>query len=273
MKPSIWTHLLASVCGGLVVAGVLVAVGITHDSTTRTTPDQTYNPGNNAGAVSQTQAPLDSIYRRYAPGVVKVTAIIDRAPRSVVGQHSAGTSSQAAPTVNTGSGFLVSSGRDDYVVTSYHLIEGADQVHGITVQFAIGVSRPATLIRYQDDVAVLKVNTAGITSTVAPLLLGNTQIVQPGDSVIALANPPVGVDRTIKSGIVSALAAQLHSGGVTVNNVIQTDLPAGGTDVGGPLLNSGGYVIGVMGALGGIAFASPIGTATQLLAALSPASH
>jgi S1-C subfamily serine protease len=106
--------------------------------------------------------------------------------------------------------------------------------------------------------------------------------VQVGDPTLAIGNP-FGLDRTLSSGIVSALQAQVPApSGLRIDNVIQTDAAVGLGDSGGPLLDAAGRVIGInsriesaRGAGGqrlGIQFAIPIDTAKALLPRLERAA-
>jgi S1-C subfamily serine protease len=110
---------------------------------------------------------------------------------------------------------------------------------------------------------------------VSPLELGDSRNVQVGDPTLAIGNP-FGLDRTLTSGIVSALQAQIPApSGLRIDNVIQTDAPVGQGDSGGPLLDATGRVIGINsrieggnGQRFGIQFAIPIDTAKELLPSL-----
>jgi S1-C subfamily serine protease len=115
---------------------------------------------------------------------------------------------------------------------------------------------------------VLRIPTEGIT--LHPLTLGNSSKAVVGDPVLAIGNP-FGLDRTLTTGVVSALQRQITSpNGFQIDNVLQTDAPINPGNSGGPLLNSSGEVIGINsqietggsgGGSVGIGFAVPINTA------------
>src|SRR5207237_805821 len=117
------------------------------------------------------------------------------------------------------------------------------------------------------DVAVLQVKTPSRAFT--PLKLGNSDAVQVGDSVVAIGNP-LGEDRSITAGIVSALQRRIFaSNGAPIDHVIQTDAALNHGNSGGPLLDARGQVIGVNSQIQtsggsdgniGIGFAIPIDT-------------
>jgi putative serine protease PepD len=177
--------------------------------------------------------------------------------------------------VSTGSGFLVD-GRGD-VLTDYHVIDGADRTQGVTVEFENHVTRRAGVVSVDpgSDLAVLHVDTHGLPA-VAPLRLGDSTTVRVGDPTLTIGNP-FGIDRTLTSGIVSALQHEIQAAdGRTIDNVIQTDQPIDAGNSGGPLLNAGGYVIGINSQVATtangtrpgqtLAFAIPIDTADAILA-------
>src|SRR6478736_4448722 len=161
------------------------------------------------------------------------------------------------------------------VLTNYHVIEGANRSNGVSVQFEDNVTRTAVVVDQDpnNDLALLKVNTAGVPE-VHPLVLGDSTTVQVGDPTLAIGNP-FGLDRTLTSGIVSALQRQIQGpSGFSIDNVIQTDAPINPGNSGGPLLDAAGRVIGInsqiatgeggQGAVG-IGFAIPVNTAREFI--------
>jgi S1-C subfamily serine protease len=125
------------------------------------------------------------------------------------------------------------------------------------------------------DVALLKV--VANSRALKPLRLGDSDEVQVGDQVAAIGNP-LGYERSITLGIVSALHRSLTSpGGTPIDRVIQTDAVLNRGNSGGPLLNAQGQVIGVSSAIAtgdtasgntGIGFAIPINTVRDVVAQL-----
>jgi S1-C subfamily serine protease len=94
-----------------------------------------------------------------------------------------------------------------------------------------------------------------------------------GDPVVAIGNP-FGLQRTVTTGIVSALQRQIDApSGFSISNVIQTDASINPGNSGGPLLDSQGRVIGINSQIAtgggqgsvGIGFAVPVNTAKDLL--------
>ena len=167
------------------------------------------------------------------------------------------------------------------MLTDYHVVDGADRSAGVTVEFEGKIIRRARVVAVdpRSDLAVLHIDMRGLP-TVRPLTLGESSTVRVGDPTLTIGNP-FGVDRTLTSGIVSALAHRLPAAdGQAIDNVIQTDQPIDAGNAGGPLLDAGGQVIGINSEVttpesGGrsgqaLAFAVPIDTAGEIL---SRAAH
>ena len=118
----------------------------------------------------------------------------------------------------------------------------------------------------ENDIALIKIEPPSGGLTVAEL--ADSAAVTPGDIAIAIGSP-LGLDKTVTSGIVSAVNRDVNSFQVSLKGLIQTDAAINPGNSGGPLLNAKGEVIGIntLGAMGisGIGFAVPINTAKQLL--------
>jgi putative serine protease PepD len=235
------SHLASAVAGGLVVAGTFLVLGVTGRRSTETIVEQGPLMARPEASTSSALT-AHAIYVRNAAGIVYVRAD---------GARNRGAAA--------GSGFLVD--RKGDILTSSSLIAGAASA---TIEFSGEVVRRAAVIDSDDGVAVLRADLSGVP-TVAPLPCGDSATVRVGDPVLALGDP-VGYDRTLTSGIVSALQQQVTgTNGSTIANVIQTDAPVSPGSAGGPLLDAYGRVIGVTGFGGSISFAVPIDTARKVL--------
>lgn len=170
----------------------------------------------------------------------------------------------------SGSGFFISN--DGYIVTNNHVVEGAKSV---SVVLSNGAEQDATVIGTDpyNDIAVLK--TEGSVPAVAAL--GNSDALQPGESVIAIGSPLGDFKNTVTVGVVSATGRSIDTGqGYQIEGLIQTDAAINQGNSGGPLVNLAGQVIGVntlivrgngSGAVAeGLGFAIPVDSA-QVVAA------
>ncbi|TML03373.1 MAG: trypsin-like serine protease, partial [Actinobacteria bacterium] len=162
-----------------------------------------------------------------------------------------------------------------HILTNAHVVEGSKTA---SVRFEEGGDLIDADVVGRDlstDIAVLKVDPS--QAKLKPLALGNSNRVQVGDPAIAIGNP-FGYDRTVTTGIISALQRQIRApNGFTIDHVIQTDAAINPGNSGGPLLDAAGRVIGInsqietgSGGNGnvGIGFAIPIDTIKQKLSEL-----
>ncbi|HEY8344929.1 MAG TPA: trypsin-like peptidase domain-containing protein [Bacillota bacterium] len=162
----------------------------------------------------------------------------------------------------TGSGFIFRA--DGYVLTNYHVIEGADR---ITVNLKNGQKYQAEVIGKDEkyDLAILKINAKNLPY----LELGDSDAIQIGQWVVAIGNP-YGLHETVTTGIISALNRNLKS--VNESALIQTDAAINPGNSGGPLVDLEGKVIGINEAIlsnaQGIGFAIPINLVKENLAEL-----
>src|SRR3954454_6080505 len=256
--------LLAAVLGGGVAAGVTVALTDGGGDGTTTTIVRQSGLGTGRENVENGLTPRD-IYRRYAPGVVFVRAEVVR--RGAASPFDLFPQEQRSE--STGSGFVIDKAGD--ILTNNHVIDGATKV---SVQFADKHTLKATVVGRDPstDLALLRFNAEGQDLT--PLPLGSSKDVQVGDPTIAIGNP-FGLDRTLTTGVVSALQRQIQApNGFAINDVIQTDAAINPGNSGGPLIDAAGRVIGINSQIEtggsssgnvGIGFAVPIDTAKRIL--------
>jgi S1-C subfamily serine protease len=264
--------LVAAVVGGGVAAGVSTLIDNNGDSGGHTTtvirqPAVASQGANGKANVAEGLTAAD-IYKRYAPGVVYVKSEIIENTNNPFDFGFGGSQKSEA----TGSGFVIDDGGD--ILTNNHVIDGATR-GSITVSFADQKTLKATVVGKDPstDLALLKVDPDGLD--LKPLPLGSSKDVQVGDPTIAIGNP-FGLDRTLTTGVVSALQRQIQApNGFAIKDVIQTDAAINPGNSGGPLIDSAGRVIGInsqietggSGSEGnvGIGFAIPIDTAKQIL--------
>jgi putative serine protease PepD len=225
-RPVISLAAAALIGGG---AGAVVTDALQSDSQAATSPG-TAAPTYTIAATTTNGLTPHQVYEQAKDSVAYITADITQQGVGPFGQTEQGTA--------TGSGFVVRS--DGYVVTNDHVVADASDVK---VKIGDGRTLPATVVGTDPstDLAVLKVDATGLKA----LPLGNSDAVQVGDPVDAIGNP-FGLDRTLTTGVVSALQRQISSpNNFTIDNVIQTDAAINPGNSGGPLFNAAGQVIGV----------------------------
>jgi S1-C subfamily serine protease len=267
------TSVGAAVIGGLVV-GILGWVAIaagwiqsSSDNNDGTTLAATPLPQPAAEKTSGKGLTVNQIYQSDSPGVAFIQA--QQAPQSPSPLNPFGGSGGGTA---TGSGFVID--HDGHILTNAHVVDGASKIE-VTLGNTDNSSSsavPAQVVGKDDstDIAVLKVNAP--SDELHPLALGDSSQAQVGDPVVAIGNP-FGLDRTVTSGIVSALQRQIKApNGFTIDNVIQTDAAINPGNSGGPLIDAQGAVIGInaqiesggSGGNVGIGFAVPINKSRQV---------
>jgi 2-alkenal reductase len=76
--------------------------------------------------------------------------------------------------------------------------------------------------------------------------LGNSDALQPGETVIAIGSPLGDFKNTVTVGVVSATGRSIDTGnGVLMEDLIQTDAAINQGNSGGPLVNLAGQVVGI----------------------------
>jgi serine protease Do len=139
----------------------------------------------------------------------------------------------------SGSGIFISD--KGYILTNNHVIDG---VTDVSIVLSDGSPEKATVVgadKYS-DIAVLK--TGGKVPAVASL--GNSDVLNPGETVIAIGSPLGDFKNTVTVGVVSATGRSIDtSNGYTIDGLIQTDAAINQGNSGGPLVNLAGDVIGI----------------------------
>jgi S1-C subfamily serine protease len=207
-----------------------------------------------------------TIYRRLAPGVVTVSS------------QSGASDSRAA----LGSGFVLDG--EGYIATNAHVVRGdppkLERASTVYVKFVDGNTVPATVVGddLNADVALLKVNPAGLTLT--PLTLGSSARLLVGAPVAAIGSP-FGQSQSLSVGVISATGRDIDSlTAFKIGNAIQTDAAINHGNSGGPLLNARGQVIGINsqiestgGGGEGVGFAVPVDAVRRSLDELRAKGH
>jgi S1-C subfamily serine protease len=172
---------------------------------------------------------LAEIYARVNPGVVAVFSYLPKEEG-----------------VALGSGFVVDA--EGHILTNMHVIDGAETIE---IDFPSGHIAEGTVIAADPDSDLAVLRTDAPAAELHPLVLGDSEQVAVGDTVLAVGNP-FGYYNTLTRGIVSGkgrtgdtLRGSEDGGAFLLGDMIQTDAALNPGNSGGPLLNLRGEVIGV----------------------------
>ena len=212
-------------------------------------------PSPTAVAVNSSTASLERTYNQVAREADKVTVSITSSGFGDISQYR-----------KIGSGVIVI---PQHVLTNLHVVKGASRLN-VTVYQPVKESFPAQLIAQDtvNDLAILKIQGA---TTLPSARLGNSDVVDAGDIVFSMGNP-LGFGNTITSGIITDTGQAFSAGGLTFENMFQTNTDIHEGSSGGPLVNISGEVIGIntavyapQGKFTDIGFATPINRASVML--------
>jgi len=180
-------------------------------------------------------------------------------------RHFFGERPDATPQRNSGLGSGVIVSPNGYILTNFHVIEGADDIQvslndGKTYRARVVGSDP------ESDLAILHIKAERLPA----ITFGQADNLRVGDVVLAIGNP-FGVGQTVTMGIVSALGRS-HLGINTFENFIQTDAAINPGNSGGALVDVHGNLVGINTAIYsrtggslGIGFAIPVSSARSIM--------
>lgn len=238
-------------------------------TTTRTNTNQNGNTNGNGFdmATATNQTPEDDamstieIAAKASPSVVAVYT-------EVVGQDVFG---RPVTGIGAGSGVVISA--DGYIVTNYHVVEGAEEIHVDLPNGKKQVAAELVGTEPSSDLAVLKLDPSEIPDDGLPAIrVADSDALQVGELAMAIGNPLGDLQGSVSLGIVSALDRQVTIGAtggtLVLEGNIQTDAAINSGNSGGALVNAKGELIGInvakasSGASGasveGIGFAIPV---------------
>ena len=237
---------LAAALGAGIGAGQAVFTDYPADLGTAelaATDNSLTTPGSVGMGPTTPEETVIEVTRRVAPAVVSITTRF-----------------------GTGSGVIIRA--DGVILTNAHVL--SDPRGGVVETADVGLANGQThtgrvLGTAPDlDIAVVQIDAGEVYA--APL--ANSDELQVGQSAIAIGNPR-GFERTVTTGVVSALNRSLGSAGnIGYDELIQTDAAINPGNSGGPLLDSQGRVIGINTAVlrqaVGLGFAIPINLAADV---------
>ncbi len=266
-KRIIYVALVIVIAGFSGISGALVGGAVVY----RAIAARSSLPGNVQQVLpATTSGPVQTLTLNttdYQDTITQAVQKVGPAVVTVVGTVPGQTTffGQTADQTVSGSGFFVSP--QGYLITNNHVVEGTSSVN---IVLSNGTQEKATVVGTDqyNDIAVLKTDAA----VPAVAKLGNSDVLKPGESVIAIGSPLGDFKNTVTVGVVSATGRSIDTGqGYQVEGLIQTDAAINQGNSGGPLVDLAGEVIGIntlivrntgTGAVAeGLGFAIPINTA------------
>lgn len=280
------TFLLAF-CGAAVACAIgLGGFGIWQASTggsdAGSSSSSTQLGSQNTGSINATDAESDqtlaeAVAQKALPSVAAIDVYTNQSS-GMSGMYGSGNSGSGTGTLtqsSLGSGVVLTA--DGYIVTNYHVIEGADAVEvtveGETYEADVVGSDPSS------DIAVVKAKDA---SSLTPIEIGDSDDLIIGEWVMTIGSP-FGLEQSVATGIVSATSrSQImdsstdqygqSTGETTIYpNMIQTDAAINPGNSGGALVDADGKLIGIntlitsySGNYSGVGFAIPVNYAVNL---------
>lgn len=188
---------------------------------------------------------ITDIYNEYYQSVVTVVNLKETTFSKYIAQL---TGSSSEVTQGVGTGFIYK--KQDgyyYAITNNHVVDGSNQIQIVvndeTVETPVEIMADLVGTNEEYDIAVVKFKT---NYDISPVVVGNSDDVVSGESVIAIGSP-YGLDfqGSVTAGIVSSPGRIMTDENNISNEYIQTDAAINPGNSGGPLFNSLGQVIGV----------------------------
>ncbi len=255
-----------AICALLIAIGAIsMILGVVNDE--RSAASGVYTKG----IIYSADNPIPQIAARVRPAVAQIIA-----------EKEVWSADYGVWTEPLGSGSGVYIDERGYIVTNYHVVEGADIV---TVQLLDGteIEVEQVLSDESTDLALLKVDPDAMPEDVEPVPMGDSDELMVGELAIVIGNPGALSDvypGTVTAGIISGLEREnVNAGNFSRTvNVIQMDAPINGGNSGGALLNGRGELVGIPTlkidmtyygrSIEGMGFAIPVNLVKDVVASL-----
>ncbi|WP_026827049.1 S1C family serine protease [Exiguobacterium artemiae] len=251
--------LIGGIIGALLIA--LIAWPFVRDEMTSPTPVSNATPEQAATKATESENDIVGAVGQTKEAVVSVTNL----------QSSFQGADQET---GAGSGVIYKKdGNKAYVVTNYHVVEGASR---LSVTLSDGTALEAKVLGEDPtyDLAVLSIDASKVTQVVK---LGDSDTLRAGETVLAIGNPLGIFANSVTRGVISAqertVPVDTNKDGQQDFNteVIQTDAAINPGNSGGALINTSGQLIGINSmkiaeaSVEGVGFAIPINEALPIM--------
>ena len=235
--------LICSLLGGIIGAGGVLLGN--HLLTPGTSPETPTNSNTTTTLAGLRENTVIDIIKIDTSKVLTAAEVYALNVNSTVGITTSITSpnfwGQQTTSAASGSGFILTP--DGYIMTNFHVVEDSN---AMTVSMYDGKTYKAALIGYDEgnDVAVLKIDAQNL----APVVLGNSDNLNVGDSVVAIGNPLGELTFSLTSGSISAKDREITMSSGSTMRLMQTDCAINSGNSGGALFNLYGEVVGITNA-------------------------
>jgi serine protease Do len=252
--------LISAVLASVMTLGATGLLAATGALTGQAAPTAASATSTNASSTVEADPdkPIVDVAAAVSPAVVTITSTI------------AGNGRNPFSASATGIGSGVIFGANGWILTNWHVVEGADT---LTVTLMDGRELTGRVVASDKtlDLAVVRVDASGLPTAE----IGSSADLQVGQLVIAIGSPLGEFTETVTSGILSATGRTITVTDAqtgrpkTMKDLLQTDAAINQGNSGGPLLDGAGRVIGInsagASAAEGIGFAIPIDKARSLM--------
>jgi serine protease Do len=231
---------------------------------------QPLGPGTDFSPVVEKVTP--SVVTIFTTKTVKPNSNIEGLLDDPVLQRFFGQQGKSQKMRGLGSGVIVSA--DGFILTSNHVIDGADEI--LVGMGSEKNERKAKKVGADPgtDLALLKIDGKDLPM----LTFADSDKLRPGQIVLAVGSP-FGLTQTVTMGIVSAVGRG-GLGIIDFANFIQTDAAINMGNSGGALVDTEGHLVGINSAIlsrtgtnQGIGFAIPSNLAREVLPSLREKGH
>ncbi len=267
---SLKTFLLAF--AGAAVACIL-CLGVYNATHTGSTVIGSSDGGTSITVNGEDTTLAEVVSQKCLPSVVNIDVYTRSSSSNYYGYMYGQSNSTELTESSLGSGIILSS--DGYILTNYHVIEGADALKvnaGGNEYEAKVVGTDAS-----SDLAVIKIEATDLTA----IEIGSSSDLIVGEWVMAVGSP-FGLEQSVSTGIVSATSrttsalnssdsSSSSSSSAVYTNMIQTDAAINPGNSGGALVDKDGKLIGVntliassSGTSSGVGFAIPVDYAMNI---------
>ncbi len=267
--------------GSVVVGGVATAAGTLGSNVVKACVDNRTNAiyASPTGTCTSTRTlvNLGAATTGTTSALVSLSSVVQKVSPSVV-TINVSTNNGGG---DTGSGAIIKTdAASSWISTNNHVIEAAVGGAGkISVELDSGESYDATIVGRDSnyDLAVIKISKGNLPV----IAFGDSASLLVGDPLIAFGSP-LALDRTVTSGIVSALNRPVVTGSSATSesyvDAIQTDAAINPGNSGGPLTDGLGRMVGINAAIAstaatsgqsgsiGLGFAIPYNEAKRIFA-------